>query len=829
MRRILLISAAVVGLVLLMLVAAVGYAVLNLNSIIKDNRAYILAQASLALGRPVEVQQITAGIGWAVTMDASEVRIGDDPAFSQRPFVQARLVSGELEFLPLLARKLKVTRLVLVQPQVRIVRDAVGRLNVGTIGAGREAVGSQPPLQAPRAPLAASAPPAETSTATSNEGGALSSLSVANLAIQDGQISFTDPGLGPRPVQIRHVDFELSSFSATAPFQVQLQLALLGDKPNLDASGTLGPLMKAGVVDADAMPAALKLHLGPVLLDAVRTFALLRSRIPAKLSMPDAIGLTATLGGALDALSFTISADLTPQRLVYLGLLSKPAGMPFKLTAVGSRHAGRIGVSGAELRLGDLDLKVTGIAPRDGALSARLDTNRFDLGLLSKTLAALATYTVSGRAELHGQGRIGGGKPSLEGVVKLFKAAFDSDADKIPAISDLDATVRLSPNSVVIEPTTFTFGSTRLGTEAHAESLEPLRATYALRADSLKLADLFPDKSGQDRQEARQLRITGTAAGALSAPEVTADLSSSQGQVANVPYRNLEVAAGYSGKRLTVRSLKLDAYGGSLSARGEVKLAAMPEFEVTADTQDLDLEQALRAQKAKAADTVRGRLTGKLSLSGRGSGFAQIKPSLNGQGRVVVSGGRLIGVNVAAQALRKISGIPQLGTLVSPALMERHPELFKNPDTDLKSASLSLRLEGARISSRDINVESTDYTITGEGWFDMDRNIDLAAQLMLSREFSGELRAEKKNVVYLMNPQGQVTIPLVIRGALPKPSVLPDVQSLIQRAAAHAVEKQGEQLLERLLKKRGSAGAGAAPGATPTPVPLLGPLRDLFH
>lgn len=822
MRKLLLISAAALGAVLLILAVVVGYAVLNLNSIIKDNRAYILAQAGNALGRPVEIKEITAGIGWSVTMDASGVRIGDDPAFSQRPFVQARLVSGELEFLPLLARKVKITRLVLVEPQVRIIRDAAGRLNVASIGAGPGPARSQPTVQPPQAPLTVGAP--------SQGGGALGNLSVANLAIRDGQIWYTDAAVGPKPVQIHHVDLELSNFSATAPFQIQLKLALLGDKRNLEASGKLGPLMKAGVIDAGAMPAALKLHLGPLLLDSARTLAMLRHKIPAELSMPDPIGLTATAVGTLDALRLTVNADFTPQRVLYLGVFSKPAAMPFKLAATASRRAGKLGASRVELRLGDLDLEATRITIDDGAVAARLDTNRFDLGLLPKILVALASYSASGQAELHGQAKIGAGKPSLEGTLKLLGAAFNSDAHKIPAISKLNATVRLSPNSAAIEPATLTLGSARLSLQARAESLEPLRATYTLGADSLKVADLFPAKSGQDRQEVRQLKIAGRAEGALSAPEVSADLSSSQGEMANIPYRNFAMAAGYGGKRLTVRSLKLDAYGGSLAAKGEVKLAAVPRFEVSTEVQNLDLEQALRAQKSKAADTVRGRLTGTVSVGGSGADFKQIKPSLNGQGRVALRAGRLVGINVVAQALRKISGIPQLGSLVSPALMDRHPELFKNPDTDLKSASLSFRLQGPRISSRDIDVESTDYTIDGQGWFDMDNNVDLATQLMLSREFSSELRAEKKNVAYLMDKQGQVTIPLVIKGTLPKPAVVPDVQALVQRAATHAVEKHGEQLLERLIHKRGGAGTAPIPGAAPTPAPLLpGPLRNLFR
>jgi hypothetical protein len=125
----------------------------------------------------------------------------------------------------------------------------------------------------------------------------------------------------------------------------------------------------------------------------------------------------------------------------------------------------------------------------------------------------------------------------------------------------------------------------------------------------------------------------------------------------------------------------------------------------------------------------------------------------------------------------------------------------------------------------------------GSGWFDLDRNVDLSLHLLMSRQFSADLQAEKKNVVYLENQTGEIEIPLLVRGALPHPSVQPDVQFLVQRAATHAMEQQGTRLLNKYLggnKGVGKylGGLGGAPSGgnnNPPPNNPIAPLENLFH
>ena len=225
--------------------------------------------------------------------------------------------------------------------------------------------------------------------------------------------------------------------------------------------------------------------------------------------------------------------------------------------------------------------------------------------------------------------------------------------------------------------------------------------------------------------------------------------------VSDLAYRNLALRGDYDGRRANVSSLTLNAYGGAIAARGNAVIAAPRPFQANLNLTNIDLQQALTGLKAKAANTVRGSLTGQINAAGSGGNFDQIKPTLRGNGRLQINNGKLIGVNVVASALRNVSGIPVINTLLTPSIVARHPATFNSPDTDLKVARLSYVMTGPRMTTNDLTVVSDDYRMLGSGWFDLDRNVDLSLHLLMSRQFSADLQAEKKNVVYLEDPSGR--------------------------------------------------------------------------
>jgi uncharacterized protein involved in outer membrane biogenesis len=831
MPRSLRIALITAGAIVLIVLALVTYALLNLNSLIRDNRERVLARLSESLGRPVQISDVRAAVKYyGVVLDATGLRIADDPAFSQLPIIQADEVVGQANFLPLLVGRLHLSRVIIKEPEVRIITDERGELNLAKLGKKRDRsrsrsqTGNDPPPDPPAAVTESAGKPSRHKGARTVSP-FVAMVSIGAFSIEDGTVSYRDLRRSGASIEVRNIGLEVSHFSASKPFDVALELAAFGNQQNITLRGKVGPLLSDGQLDPERIPFTLTSRLGPITLDNVREISDIGARIPADLSVSGPLVANLEASGTVDSAHVTLSSDLSANAIDYKSVLDKPAGVTLKLAASGARNHDQVSLTSADLILADLELKAHDMSLADGAIQAQVDTNHFDLSAPAKVIPAAARLGLGGEAEIHTSLRIAKSRPWAQGVIALSHVALKPPGGKAPAISDLTGNIRLTGDGAVIEPTTFSIGSSHARIQARADSFDPLRATLSLSADALNLQELVPSRKSGTPEQINALSINATADGKLAAPHIAAQVTSGSGSVANVAYRNLSASIERDGDRIDARALGLNAFGGAISASGQAILAATPSFDVKANLDNIDVEQALASQKAKAAGVVRGKLSGQAEIAGRGSNFDQIKPTLAGSGRAALRDGKLVGINVVGQAMKKIHGLPAIGDLVPPDVVARHPELFASPDTDIQAASLSFTLQGERIVSHDIDIRSPDYRLTGDGWFDMDKNIDLSARILLSKQLSDELEARKRNVVYLANRDGEVQIPLRVTGALPKPLVVPDIGAMANTAGKQAVQREAGKFLGRFL---GGSKKRSGPGATPAPNPLA-PLERLFH
>jgi hypothetical protein len=619
------------------------------------------------------------------------------------------------------------------------------------------------------------------------------------------------------------VNLDVENLGVSTPIDIKLTLAALGTEKNLSLSGKVGPLMTNGTIDMSAIPLSFDVDAGPLTMDQVKAVPQIAKALPPQLKFSNAVTATIKVDGNPQTIAFNLATDLTGNQVAYTGVLDKAAGVPLKLAAAGTRKdvapAQQIEIQNATLVLGDLNLKAGQIQLGQN-LSARIDSNRFDLAAMGKMLVALSKYNASGKAEIHALIKVIQKQPQIDGVVTLA-AVTVTPPGKRSIVGGLSGDIKMSGNSATAGPLAFNLGSGHAKLTLNAQSIQPISANYDFSADVVKPAELTANpKPEAAADHLDQLAVRGTVRGTMSAPMVTATVTSPSGVTQNIPYRNLAVDATYGGQAVTISSLKVAAFSGTLDGNARATLGTEPVFNAGLNLHGIDLQQALVSQKSKAADTVRGQLTGQVRVAGRGDTFDKIKPTLNGNGQMAVANAKLIGVNIGAQTMRKVQGVPGIDTLVTPSIVARHPALFNSPDTNLTELGLTFVIQGPKIISHDIKAATPDYSALADGWFDLDKNIDMKAHLLLSQELSRELMSEKKNVVYLANEQKQVDIPVRISGQLPKPSVQPDIQFLAQRAAGHLVQKQAGKLLDKYLGGNSKNGGSN---------PLGGALNKLFH
>ncbi len=407
MRRVIVIAAAIVGAAVIFAGAILFYAATNLNSIIAERRQTILDKVSVALGRNVHVDDIKVTLGWGILADVTGVRVADDPDISKKPFIEASNVYTRLELMPLLARRIEVTEVVLDKPVIRIVQTRDGTLNVSTLGR-KKIVTEEESGEGKRKKgggMIGGSPMAESGRAPST----LGSLFVRNFTVNGGTLEFETEG-APQAVTVNAIDLKVRDFGFQAPFTVALTFAALADQANFDLSATIGPLINKGAIDIDAIPLSGTAKVGPILLTQLETIPMLAKAIPPKLSISGPFSLDASADGTVQSIKFNVSSDLSAPAIAFGDTFNKPADLPLKISAEGTRTGSAVGVTLANVTLGGLEAKATNIKVGGGATAARIDTNNFDIASIAKMIPALGKYSLEGKTEIHTDATLERGK-----------------------------------------------------------------------------------------------------------------------------------------------------------------------------------------------------------------------------------------------------------------------------------------------------------------------------------------------------------------------------------------------------------------------------------
>ena len=96
-------------------------------------------------------------------------------------------------------------------------------------------------------------------------------------------------------------------------------------------------------------------------------------------------------------------------------------------------------------------------------------------------------------------------------------------------------------------------------------------------------------------------------------------------------------------------------------------------------------------------------------------------------------------------------------------------------------------------------VASDAFYLVGSGYLGTNRDIDIRANLFIPPDFSDAFIGVVRQLEYLQDSQGMITMPISIDGRIPDISIRPDLDYVIQKL----VVSKGQELLESIFKKEG--------------------------
>jgi AsmA protein len=201
-------------------------------------RPELESQLTSALGRQTSVGNLKLSL-WSGTVEADDLSIADDPAFSKSPFLQAKSLGVGVEILPLItSRQVNVTAITIDQPQISLLQTPAGNWNYATLGAK-------------------STPAANTSTSSAPSSSTNLDLSVKLVKISNGRLTIAKTSGHSKPTILDKVNIELKDFARASVMPFSLSAALNGGG-ELKLDGKAGPIQENNL-EATPMNATLKI------------------------------------------------------------------------------------------------------------------------------------------------------------------------------------------------------------------------------------------------------------------------------------------------------------------------------------------------------------------------------------------------------------------------------------------------------------------------------------------------------------------------------------------------------------------------------------------
>lgn len=199
---------------LLLVIAAIGIFLATFDA--DRYRPRLIAEAENALGRPVALERLSLGWSGGIALRLQGLAIYEGPGPSGEPLIRVESASALVRFKPLLRKSVQISSIMLNRPQVRVSRDAQGRMNLtGLAAAGAPAAASQ----------SASQPEAV-------------SFQIDHVRLTDGTIHWIDAMVSPpKELWVRALDVSVAGIAPGQPMDVEVSAAVAEDRPNVRASG----------------------------------------------------------------------------------------------------------------------------------------------------------------------------------------------------------------------------------------------------------------------------------------------------------------------------------------------------------------------------------------------------------------------------------------------------------------------------------------------------------------------------------------------------------------------------------------------------------------
>ena len=274
----------IIVVVVVALSAACFASVRVFNGLAGKNRELVQQELQRFLGKDVRFESLDVSIFWPPGFVAREFRVADDPRFAATPALRARELILGVDLWQLLFGRVVVNSLNFQEPELQIIADETGLLNLSVLSNRKKDLAPLPKLRP--------APAERKQSAVA--------FSIEQVRVDDGRVVYVDRSVKePAELQVRDIDLKLTGLDPTKPTRLRAAAALIeGLGQDARIEGILqaaGPEQNWSQRGMDLSIRFDSLHV-PVV---ARAIAALRDKMPRELDVTGPMSLQARASGTL--------------------------------------------------------------------------------------------------------------------------------------------------------------------------------------------------------------------------------------------------------------------------------------------------------------------------------------------------------------------------------------------------------------------------------------------------------------------------------------------------------------------------------------------------
>ncbi|NHI00779.1 AsmA family protein [Oceanimonas sp. MB9] len=270
----------------------------------------------------------------------------------------------------------------------------------------------------------------------------------------------------------------------------------------------------------------------------------------------------------------------------------------------------------------------------------------------------------------------------------------------------------------------------------------------------------------------------------LKTLDVQGRLSADQLKVQGMEMENLELNIKVRQGKASAEQISARLYDGTLN--GTVSLNANPtpaRFALQTELKGVDGYQLLN--DAAGMDSLEGRASVDLNVTGRGLSSQAIKESLAGTSRVEFADGALRGINIAAMIRRAYAQVKG-----QPVMEEQEAQ-----KTDFSALTADFAIGEGKVSTDNLRLASPLLRVRGEGETSL---LNDSLDVLLNTSIVGTLKGQDGET---LDELKNITVPVRISGSYKEPRYSLDMQRVFDLYLKEKAGKEAERLQRKLDEK----------------------------